>query len=144
MLANRLIFCTDTQISSPYISRIFTDKTLPFLCLFVTLLIITFPIFSSFFLYIAYACMYGYINSIVDACQAMVQQESLISCHYLWSSWDRGLDVSSVATTKCTGLIKPCSSFSLLFCLTCQFCTTVADLLQVTIAFVLKIFFFLR
>jgi len=34
-----------------------------FLGLFVTLLIITFPIF--FYLCIAHACMYGYINSIV-------------------------------------------------------------------------------
>jgi len=41
-------------------------------------------------------------------------------CHYLWNSWDRGLNVFSVATTKCTGLIKCCSNFGLLFCLTCQ------------------------
>ena len=55
----------------------------------------------------------------------------------------------SMATTKCTGLMKPRSNFGLLFCLTeskvlvvCQFFTTAADRLQVTIAFVLKIFSF--
>ena len=79
--------------------------------------------FSYFFclLYIAYACMYGYINSIVGTCQTMVQRQSLIFCHYLWKSWNRGLDAFSVATTKCTGLIQPWSNFGLLFCLTCQF-----------------------
>ena len=99
---------------------------------------------SYFFclLYIDFTCMYGYINSIVGTCQAMVQRESLIFCHYLWNSWDRGLDVFSVATTKCIGLIKPWSNFRSLFCLTCQFFTTAADLLHVTIAFALKIFSF--
>jgi len=100
--------------------------------------------FSHFYclLCIAYACIYGYINSIVGTCQAMVQRESFIFCHYLWNSWNRGLDVFSVATTKCTGLIKPWSNFGLFFFLTCQFFTTAADLLQVSIAFVLKIFSF--
>jgi len=50
--------------------------------------------------------------------------------------------VFSVATTKCTGLIKRCSNFGLLFCLTCQIFLTAADLLQATIAFVLKKFSF--
>jgi len=105
------------------------------------------PPFSSllflFFclLYIVYACTYGCINSTVGTCQAMVQRDSFF-CHYLWNSWDRGLDVFSVATTKCTGLIKPWSNLDLLFCLTCQFFSTAADILQVTIAFVLKIFSF--
>ena len=87
--------------------------------------------FTYFFclLYVAYACMYGYNNSIGGTCEAIVQRESFIFCHYLWNSWDRGLDVFYVATTMCTGLTKPCSNFGLLFCLTFQFFTTAADLL---------------
>jgi len=61
--------------------------------------------FSYFYclLCIAYACINGYINSIVGTCQALVQRESFIFCHYLLNSWDRGVDVFSVATTKCIG-----------------------------------------
>jgi len=83
---------------------------------------------------IAYACIYDYINSIVGTCQALVQRESFIFCHYLWNRWDRGSGVFSVATTKCTGLIQPWSNFGLLFCLLVNFFKTAADLLQVTIA----------
>jgi len=43
-LGNKLIFCTDTQISSPQISRIFTNKALPF---FVTLPAPSLDLFSS-------------------------------------------------------------------------------------------------
>jgi len=41
--------------------------------------------FSYFYclLSIAYVCMHGYINSIVGTCQALVQWESCIFCHYL-------------------------------------------------------------
>ena len=100
--------------------------------------------FSYFFclLCIVYACMYGYINSIVGTFQAMIQRESFIFCHYFWNSWDRGLDVFSVATKKCTGLTKAWSNFGLIFVLLVSLFTTAVDLLQVTIAFVLNIFFF--
>jgi len=37
--------------------------------------------------------------------------------HYLWISWHRGVDVFSMATTKCTGLMKPRRNLGLLFCL---------------------------
>jgi len=79
----------------------------------------------------------------------VVQLESFIFCHYLWISWHRGFYVFSMAGTKCTGLIKPWSNFGVLFCLTkskvlvvCQFFYNCGNLLQVTIAFVLKIFSF--
>jgi len=51
------------------------------------------------------------------------RREVLFFCHNLWNSWewDRGLDVFSVATTKCTGPITPWSNFGLLFCFTGQF-----------------------
>jgi len=82
---------------------------------------ITFPIFFCL-ICIDYACMYGCIYSIVGTCQAMVQQESSIffirpTCETV------GTVVFSVATAKCTGLIKPWSNFGLLFCLTFQFFT---------------------
>ena len=79
--------------------------------------------FSYFYclLCIAYACIYGYINSIIGTCQALVQRESLIFCHYLLNSWDGGVDVFSVAPTKCIGLIKSWSNFGFIFFLTCQF-----------------------
>jgi len=44
--------------------------------------------------------------------------ESFIFCHYMWISWNRGFDVFSMATTKCTELMKPRSNLALLFCLT--------------------------
>ena len=77
----------------------------------------------------------------------MVQRESFIFCHYLWwICWHREFDVFSKTTIKCTGLMKPWRNLGLIFCLTwskvlvvCQFFATAADLLQVTIAFVLKI-----
>jgi len=100
--------------------------------------------FSYFYclLCIAYVCIYGYIYSIVGTCQPLVQREGFIFCHYLWNSWDRGLDVFCMATTKCTGLIKPWSNFGFFDVLLVNFFTTAADLLQVNIAFVLKIFSF--
>jgi len=80
------------------------------------------PISSLLFLFLlpSLHSVYGYINSIVDTCHALVERESFIFCHYLWNSWDGGLDLFSVATTKCTGL-KSWSNFGLLFCLICQF-----------------------
>jgi len=36
----------------------------------------------------------------------------------LVNHWHRGFDVFSMATTKCTGLLKPWSNLGLLFCLT--------------------------
>jgi len=49
-------------------------------------------------------CLLCIVYTCVGTYQAMVQRESFIFCHYLWNSWDRGLNVFSVATTKCTGL----------------------------------------
>jgi len=65
--------------------------------------------FSYFYclLCTAYACMYDYINSIIGTSQALLQRESFIFCHYFLKSWDRGVDVFSVAATKCIGLIQP-------------------------------------
>jgi len=85
-----------------------------------TLLIIAFPIFMPS---LHSLCMHVwlYINGIAGTCQAMVQRESIIFRHYLWNSWDSGFNVFSVATTKCTGLIKPWSNFGLIFCLSCEF-----------------------
>jgi len=91
-----------------------------FLFVLATLLVITFPIFFCL-LCIAYACINGYVNSRIGTCQALIQRKSFIFYHYLLNSWDREVDVVSVATTMCIGLMKPWSNFSLLFCLTCQF-----------------------
>ena len=78
----------------------------------------------------------------------MVLWEIFIFCHYLWISWHRGFDVFSMAIAKCTGLMKIWSNLGFFFVLLrarrCSqfltYFTTASDLLQVTIAFVLKIF----
>ena len=83
--------------------------------------------FSYFFclLCTAYACINGYINSRIGTCQALIQRKSFIFYHYLLNSWDRGVDVFSVAVTKCIGLMKLWSNFGLLFFLTWQFLSTI-------------------
>ena len=89
-----------------------------FLYLLATLLVIT-SIFSAF---VACACMYGQINCIAGTCQAVVQRESLIFCHYMWISWYRWFDVFSMATTKCIGLMTR-SNMGLLFVLLRAMCS---------------------